>query len=138
MKTEKQPDQYALTTVTFGDRPGGAIAMIALRKTAQMSNDCPRATKLIENDSYVDDLITSVEDQVAANELMQEVDTVLGKGGFHIKEWVISGEGNLSTLHPKVVFSKEEKVLGLSWDPHHDHFYFKVCLNFSKKIKKTI
>ncbi len=68
---------------------------------------------------------------------MQEVDTVLGKGGFHIKEWVISGEGNLSTLHPKVVFSKEEKVLGLSWDPHHDHFYFKVCLNFSKKIKKN-
>ncbi len=59
MKTEKQPDQYALTTVTFGDRPGGAIAMIALRKTAQMYNDCPRVTKLIENDSYVDDLITS-------------------------------------------------------------------------------
>ncbi len=59
MKTEKQPDQYALTTVTFGDRPGGAIAMIALRKTAQMYNDCPRVTNLIENDSYVDDLITS-------------------------------------------------------------------------------
>lgn len=134
MRTENQPDQYALTTVTFGDSPGGAIAMIALRKTAQMSNGYPRATRLIENDSYVDYLITSVEDYAAARELMQEVDTVLDKGGFHIKEWVISGEGNFSTLHPKVVFSREAKVLGISWHPHHAHFYFKICLNFSKKM----
>lgn len=41
MNTKRKPDQYTLTTVTFGDRSGGAIAMIALRKTAQMSKDCP-------------------------------------------------------------------------------------------------
>ncbi|XP_045129091.1 uncharacterized protein LOC123514899 [Portunus trituberculatus] len=80
MDADRVPDHYALTTVTFGDRPGGAIAMIALRKTSEMSNQCPKAKKLIE-------------------------------------------------------YSKEEKVLGLSWDPQEDLFMFKVQLNFSRKMK---
>lgn len=34
--TSKPPDHYALTSVPFGDRPSGAIAIIALRKTAEL------------------------------------------------------------------------------------------------------
>lgn len=67
MRTEKQPDQYTLTTITFGDGLRAVIPMIALRKTAKMSNECPRATRHIENDSYEDDIIISVEDYAAAN-----------------------------------------------------------------------
>lgn len=65
MRNEKQPGQFAQTTLAFLDRPGGAIAMIALLKTPQMSNECPRATILIENDFYIDDSVTSVEDYAA-------------------------------------------------------------------------
>ena len=67
--------------------------MNALRETAQMSSDHMKATRLIENDSYFDDLITSVDDYTPVKELMQEVHTMLGIGGFHIKEWVISCTG---------------------------------------------
>lgn len=84
MNTKVKPEQYVLTAVTFGDRPGGAIAMIALRKTAQLLNDCPKATKLIESNSYVDDLLTSVDDYAEAEVTMREVDKVLKRGGFRI------------------------------------------------------
>lgn len=56
-------------------------------------------------------------------------------GGFEIKEWTVSGDRNMSLRHSKIVDSKEEKVLGLSWDPQKDVFRFKVHLNFSKKIR---
>ena len=45
--TEKRPDHYMLETVTFGDKPGGAIAMVALRKTAEMNKNYPLATKML-------------------------------------------------------------------------------------------
>ena len=56
--------------------------MAALRKIAQMSNYCSRVTKLIENYSYVDDLLTSVDEYAEASVLMQEIDTLLQKGCF--------------------------------------------------------
>lgn len=135
MDVDRTPDHYVLTTVTFGDRPGGAIAMIALRKTSEMSDQCPNAKRLIECNSYVDDLLTSVGNHMEAHRLMEEVDLVLNRGGFEIKEWAVSGEKNMSLVHPNIVDSKEEKVLGLSWDPQRDIFMFKVHLNFSKKMR---
>lgn len=38
-------------------------------------------------------------------------------------------------MHPKIVDSKDDKVLGLRWDSQKDTFMFKVHLNFSKKMK---
>lgn len=138
MDTKRKPNQYALTTVTFGDKPGGAIAMIALRKTAQMSSDCPRASKLIESNSYVDDLLTSVETYDEASVIMQEVDTVLERGGFTIKEWVISGGKDLSFLNPRIVGTQDERVLGINWNPQKDFFHFKIHLNFSKRVRNRL
>lgn len=43
----------------------------------------------------MDDLLTSVDNYAEASVIMQEVDTVLKRGGFAMKEWVISGGGEL-------------------------------------------
>ena len=32
----RKPDEYVMTFVSFGDKPTGAIAMVALRKTAEL------------------------------------------------------------------------------------------------------
>ena len=32
----REPDHYVLTRVTFGDKPSGAIATVAMRLTAEM------------------------------------------------------------------------------------------------------
>ena len=35
METERPPDVYVKTALTFGDKPAPAMAQIALRKTAE-------------------------------------------------------------------------------------------------------
>lgn len=37
MDTKKEPDTYVIQRVSFGDRPLGTIATVALRKTAEMA-----------------------------------------------------------------------------------------------------
>ena len=47
-----------MTAVCLGDRPGGIIATVALRKTADIAvKQFPREVEIIKNSSYVDDII---------------------------------------------------------------------------------
>lgn len=39
MNTEAPPEQHVLTRVTFGDKPSSAIAILALRRAAQIFRD---------------------------------------------------------------------------------------------------
>ena len=134
MDSNKEPDHYVLTCVTFGDRPAGAIAVIALRKTAEMF-ECqyPDAVKIITNDSYVDDIIFSVDEADAATSLMSDIDYILKEGGFKIKEWVTTLKGNIESGSPISIANKDEdKVLGMLLNSALDHFKFQINLNFSK------
>lgn len=52
--------------LTFGDRCSGAIATLAMRKTAEMqASEFPRVNDIIARNSYVDDIVFS-----SANESM--------------------------------------------------------------------
>lgn len=60
LQMDRMPDHYALTSVTFGDRPSGAISTMALQMTAEMfQTEYPEAAELIIKNSYmyVDDLL---------------------------------------------------------------------------------
>ena len=51
MNQYKQPEIYVITSVSFGDKPAGAIATLALQKTARLcENEYPKAIE-----TYVDD-----------------------------------------------------------------------------------
>ncbi|XP_068214422.1 uncharacterized protein [Palaemon carinicauda] len=128
---ERDPSHYKLKTVTFGDKPSGSIAMMALRKTAEINNCFPLASKMIVEDSYVDDIISSVNSKDCAMKRIKEVEEVLRLGGFQIKYWVLSGEDKDNNA--RVLNTEQEKVLGLSWKPKLDTFSYRVKLNFSKK-----
>ncbi|XP_042883833.1 uncharacterized protein LOC122260556 [Penaeus japonicus] len=136
MDLTRQPDQYVLTRVTFGDRPSGAIATLALRYTAEMQKEFyPSVAQVISNDTYMDDILTSVRDLESAKILTQDIEKVLLEGGFRIKHWIMSGDHgramniNLSegTIH---------KILGMQWCTMKDEFSFKVKINFSKRVKR--
>ena len=132
MNSSIEPDHYVLTCVTFGDRPAGAIAVIALRKTAEMfESKFITAAKIIINDSYVDDIIFSVNDTNLANTLMSDIDYILKEGGFQIKEWVTTLKGNndINSSFP-VANSDENKVLGMLLNTESDHFKFQFNLHF--------
>ena len=61
MDTYRDPDTFIVQTVSFGDKPAGTIATVALRKTADMrEKDFPKAAKIVKNNSYMDDILDSV------------------------------------------------------------------------------
>ncbi|PVE29960.1 hypothetical protein DC007_14280, partial [Enterococcus faecalis] len=52
----EEPEVYITTTVNFGDRPAGCIAITAVRATAEKYEEiCPEAAWFIRNRTYVDD-----------------------------------------------------------------------------------
>eukprot|EP00794_Sanderia_malayensis_P021204 gene21204-23286_t len=164
MEVEREPDIYVMTSVSFGDKPAGDIAILALRKTAEMGEGkYPKAAKVINKSTYMDDIIDRVDSVKEAKELTGDIDKLLQPGRFEIKGWSIHGETEcLSPLQDKAHFEttvegncvnpktkKKEfdihqigttgdshKVLGVGWDPTTDSFVFNVGVNFSPKRRK--
>ena len=83
MDTQRQPEHYVIQAVTFGDRPSGAIAITALRKTAELSQKSnARAAEIIMHNSYVDDILHSTATFKIAKDVAHEIDRVLAEGPF--------------------------------------------------------
>ena len=138
MDASRQPDTYIIQTVSFGDKPAGTIATVALRKTAELNQGKhPKAADVVKNNSYMDDILDSVNSKEEACRMTKEINAVVEAGGFHMKSWVVSNEpGNDDDIHFEQTTDRE-KVLRVSWDPKEDCFHFEVKLNFSQKKRKV-
>ena len=61
METNRDPDVYVKTVLTFGDKHAPAMAQIALRKTAELEIDVhPEAAETLKKNIYMDDICDSV------------------------------------------------------------------------------
>ena len=152
LDTSRPPDTYILTSVSFGDRPAGAIATTALRKTAELGkNEYPVAANVILKSSYVDDLIDSFENKEEAQTVMKDIETLIEPGGFKIKEWTTNQIGCADTI-PQETHTKSrnvierlidvkqqagQKVLGMKWMAETDSLGFETKLNFSANYRKA-
>ena len=138
METTKEPDIYVIQRVSFGDKPSGAIATVALRKTAEMGKDqFPEASQVILSNTYMDDIIDSVNNRTKAKQITDDIEKLLIKGAFKLKEWIYP-EDRSSRHEPKIPMEPStatEKVLGVIWDPTTDNFHCKVKLSLSPKKK---
>ena len=132
MKTDREPDTYVKTVLTFGDKPAPAMAQITLRKTAEEGESLsPHAAKTLKNNSYLHDILDSVHTVQEAQELTTGIDNVLKKGGFKVKEWQsnkdLSNNGDQQGGEVDVLTSPvEDKVLGVVWHITEDSLKFKV------------
>ena len=88
----KEISEYAITRVNIGDRPAGCIAQLAMRDIARLSifayleEEC----RVLEEDSYVDDLLTSHNSLKKLDKITGGVEEFLRAGGFTLKSWVRS------------------------------------------------
>ena len=132
METEREPDIFVKTVLTFGDKPAPAMAQIALRKTAQENKEgYPEAAEVLTNNTYMDDICESVDTEKEARKLTSDIDNVLKTGGFKVKEWisnkVLKEKVNGDTEEEIDMFKgDEEKVLGTLWNFKTDRFHFRV------------
>ena len=132
LQTDREPDVYVKTVLTFGDEPAPAMAQIALRKTAdEAREDFPEAAQVLKDNTYMDDICDSVCTEEEARELTKCIDSVLETGGFKAKGW-LSNKANSNTDQEErkeaaiLQGVNEEKVLGVVWNNHTDIFTIKV------------
>ena len=129
-ETEREPDPYVKTILTFGDRPAPAMAITGMHKTAKLNQDAKtKAAKANFNNTYVDDICDSAVDPNEAKMLIADVDEVLATGGFQVKKWTSNVTLNSKECSEEIVLGGEthtEKVLGTVWLPKEDKFSFKI------------
>ena len=123
METNREPDVYVKTVLTFGDKPAPAMAQIALRKTAdQAKSSYPEAAQELKNNTYADDICNSVHSVQQAKRLTTELDEVLLKGGFQVKGWLsnqcLENEivGQEKPEMKLLQGATQEKILGTVWN----------------------
>ena len=89
METERPPDVYVKTVLTFGDKPAPAMAQIALRKTAEEGEELyPEAAKVLKEDVYMDDNCHSEDSVQETRKIAEDLDKILKNGGFSVKNWI--------------------------------------------------
>ena len=130
LETDRPPDIYVMNVLTFGDKPAPAMAQIALQKTADEGESInPEAAKTIKDNTYMDDILDSVNTTEDAKKLTSDVDKILEKGGFTVKGWLLNKDledSNTEMNEIKVPQSQTEaKVLGVSWDCKEDVLKYK-------------
>ena len=87
METNRPPNVYVKTVLTFGDKPAPGMAQIALPKTAEESEESdPEAAKVLKKDVYMDDICHAVDSLTEAKKIAADLDKVLKKGGFSVKK----------------------------------------------------
>lgn len=77
-------EDYAVVKVNMGDKLAGCIAQVAMRETAKLTQfpDMKEERRVIEEDSYVNDLLTSHCDSHCLDKILEGVEKILRAGGF--------------------------------------------------------
>lgn len=148
---DEEIEEYAITRVNIGDRPAGCIAQLAMRETAKlpMFTRLKEERRVLEEDSYVDDILTSHNDLEKLDETTKGVEEILKAGGFFLKPWVRSGQSGRQTstsehpassdevfILPNQMREGDNKALGVGYLVEPDKLYLMTSINFSKRKKK--
>ena len=119
--------------VTFGVTSSPYMAIKTLMQTAtDFGQSFPQAQKHIRESFYVDDFFGGADTVKEASVLRQQINEILGHGGFNIKKWRSSSPKVLKTIpselqetipDQKLLDSHSAcypKALGLVWDSRKD------------------
>jgi hypothetical protein len=107
--TEDPLKTYRLTTLTYGTKPASFIATRCLKELAlQNVNQYPEAAKAIQQDFYVDDLLTGGDSLENLITLRDQIIQILAHGGFLLRKWAAN--------HPALIPDSHEPNLNVSFD----------------------
>jgi hypothetical protein len=130
--TEDPLKTYRLTTLTYGTKPASFLATRCLKELAlQNVNQYPEAAKAIQQDFYVDDLLTGGDSLENLITLRDQIIQILAHGGFLLRKWAANHPALIPDSHEpnlNVSFDKDAytKTLGLFWNPNHDSLRYQV------------
>ena len=131
---KKKPDIWVMVRAWYGILSTGGQAGFALDKlTEMMKEEFPKAYKPLQENRYVDDLLSGDDTMEGRDEQIQAVEEVLKRGGFSLKFVVKSGE---KPSEKASTDGESLKLLGYKWDSKADILSPGIGeLNLNKKVK---
>lgn len=146
-------NEYRLRTVTFGVSSSPYLALRTIKQLA-LDEACrfKRASDVLLNEVFVDDIICGDGTEAGALALQQELIDICHSAGFELRKWHSNSPAILAAVLPpdsqgerpdNVPFAEMEndnktKVLGLQWNPNTDVFTFSVRITSDKCTKRAI
>ena len=131
---EKEPKLKVIKTCIYGLRPSGNQAERAVRLTADTYKpEYPMAHRALHEDLYVDDCVSGEDTEKDRRKVMDELRYCLGKAGFSLKGFTLSG------LAPRSDLSSDGKsidVFGMKWYAEKDFLMLNMSdFSFSRKFR---
>ncbi|UYV61856.1 hypothetical protein LAZ67_1006861 [Cordylochernes scorpioides] len=137
---EKKPSEplldYRLLTVTYGLSCAPYLGMRTLHQLARDKvSTFPVASKIVQTDFYVDDLLSGADTIEEATCHIREVNNLLSSAEFSLRKWrsnvleVLSGfSEQVEDRHNLRDFESDScvKILGICWNPSMDIFQILV------------
>ena len=122
-------ETYVFTRICFGNKPSPPIADMCMVKIAHHGKETRAlASQVLLFKRYMDDILDSNSDEKLLVQTRKEVNELIGKFEFEIKEWFSNNPRIGSTL-------KEKNILGIRYDVEKDKLY--AAVNLQGEIKFT-
>lgn len=124
---------YQLNTLTYGTASAPFLATRCLNQLAlDESTSYPRAAEIIQQNMYVDDLMSGEQSVQQALKSQTELITLLKKGGFQLRKWASNCPMVMSAIPAELrettsAISIDNNIvhaLGLLWQPSTDSLLF--------------
>ncbi|XP_029055145.2 uncharacterized protein LOC114882424 [Osmia bicornis bicornis] len=145
--SENEPIKtYELNTVTYGTASASFLATRALQQVGRdYAQAFPYASTVIQNDFYVDDLLTSCETVEQTIQLRESLTWVLAQAGFCLRKWASNdstilncdGPESNSTVEIKPA-DKDPKTLGLLWSVNTDKLSYSIASVSINRVTKRV
>lgn len=128
---DKQPmKHYRLKTQTYGLKSSAFVCIETLRYCAlEFKNEFPLASKVVLQCFYADDGTLGADDDIEAEELYKQLNSMLERVGFPLAKWATNSvhmQSVIGATAKSIDFElfNENSVLGLKWLVHEDVFKF--------------
>lgn len=129
-------EEYRLRTVTYGTSCAPHQALRTLQHLATIeSHKFPIAASVIQQDTFVDDILTGANSEKDALECQQQLISLCAQGQFLLRKWASNSPAILQAMSPndcsisaEIMFDDEIetglKILGMQWSPKQDNFSY--------------
>ncbi|XP_066905157.1 uncharacterized protein [Halyomorpha halys] len=141
--------QFELCTITYGTSSAPFQAQRAIIQLVRDEGDSyPWASKVLQEDIYVDDIATGAASVDEAKQLASELKKLLSKGCFELGKWASNSPQLLKFLqsseglHEAACLTEDDdpkiKLLGMHWIPDEDLFSYEITTPSWHPSKRAI
>lgn len=126
--------EFRLTILPFGLNCSPFLAIRTLQQLGHDYDDLPLASETLRDYVYVDDLADGDDSIQSTQNKIEQITTLLKRGGFELRKWCSNEQLVLADINPEhilnsnISFESEEnrflKVLGMHWNPFSDTFTY--------------